>query len=302
MEFERVSIILDSRETQLRDELVNNKVEFSTEQLPVGDILFIKGKEKILLCERKTAGDLYSSILSRRYSEQRERLKSSGIMTLYILEGYKPTCFPNSTFRNEISVIGGALENLVLYHGISILPTLSVAHTAKVVANIAGKLQKKSPGDGDSENPIIAIFSQRKEKIMERIHEHQLLLIPGVSPHIARTIASKFPTVRSLIAAYDNAPDRSSAENLLAEIQLDKKRLGKILSKRIHDVYNDVPNEKGNDLFPLFPKVTLEPMEEKDKVKVASGKKKVPSKKSVKQTNFPKIAQGTKEQPTNEEQ
>lgn len=246
----KVQIVLDSRENHLKENFDLGKVEYISEQLPVGDVLFrhLDGRT-LLICERKTASDMYSSIISGRYAEQRERLKVTGVKICYILESYKD----NKVFRaNELNVVTGALENLVLYHNIPILPTFSVPHTAKVIQNIASKLNKNDispsplistssssdvPKIGDVGAPVVAVITQRKDKMMEHMLEHQLLLIPGVSVSTAKLIADRYPSVRSLITAYDGLLTDSEKWNMLADISLGKKKLGKVLSRRIYSVY-----------------------------------------------------------------
>jgi len=256
----KISVVLDSRETHLKTELTNLGIEFSTEQLAVGDVVF-KDNQGVLLfiCERKTTSDLQSSIMSGRYAEQRERLnltKSQGVKVAYILENYTSSSFvatsPLFKSKNATSssaphpAVSGALENLVLYHNIYILPTLSTKHTAKAIGNIQKKLSEKSmqPMNAlavDASAVFVPpVLVQRKEKVMDNIFYQQLLLIPGVSITVAKVIIATYSSIRSLTNAYDALDTAVKKENMLADLSLGKKRLGKILSKRIYGIYNDV--------------------------------------------------------------
>lgn len=243
-------LIIDSREQQLKTELYKINSTFFTEQLPVGDIIYarqyscecgedIHPKRNILfICERKTMSDLYSSILSGRYAEQRERLKSSGVKIAYILEGNLNVSLfnPGKNSSPKMTILG-ALENMILYHNIYILPTTSVEHTANSINNIRKKLETKEMVTGVDAASIVSL-TPRKDKIMNNIYENQLLLIPGVSIKVAKTILETYPTIRSLIDAYDSKIIQKEKELLLAELHVGKKKLGKVLSIRIYEVYN----------------------------------------------------------------
>jgi crossover junction endonuclease MUS81 len=67
--------------------------------------------------------------------------------------------------------------------------------------------------------------------------------IPGVSSAIAIKIAEKYPTVRSLLEAYQAGIDIASRENLLADIILtetdkQRRRIGNVISKRVYEYIN----------------------------------------------------------------
>jgi len=245
-----VELVIDSRETQLKLLLSRIGCPYRVEQLPIGDVMFVQSftctcheQVHLLLCERKTMSDLYSSITSGRYAEQRERLKTSGVKICYLVESYMPNAISpllNSTGRKLADIsrtVGGALENLVLYHNIFILPTLSTEHTAKTLNSIKDKLAKKSISEPGSASVSISL-TPRKDKVMENIHENQLMLIPGVSATVVKEILKKYPTVKSLFTAYGSLEDDERRKSLLADIVVGKKRLGKVLSTRIYDVYN----------------------------------------------------------------
>lgn len=258
-----MQLILDSRETFLNDELLHIGCPFTTRQLPVGDVVFQISNEMneideetdqpgeksnsvpVLICERKTGNDFLCSIKGGRYSEQRERLKpliNSGVKIVYIVEGYhelnKTSVFNpllSKTKATDLAIVGGAIENLILYHDIYVLPTLSTAHTAKTLYNILKKLEKE-PLHTTISVPIT--LTPKKEKILDNIHEQQMLLIPGVSPTVVKAIRERYPTLRSLIKAYDEMNNEIERETMLSEISLGKRKLGKVLSKRIHDIYS----------------------------------------------------------------
>lgn len=231
-----VDIVLDAREVMVKAQLDLLNAQYKTEQLVIGDIIFKKDDNTLLICERKTAEDLYSSIISGRYREQRARLKASGCKICYIIENLR------NVNDKHLVLITGALENLVIEHNIYILPTLSVAHTAKCIVNIKNKytklqLEKPICDVSNAEPSIVAIFTQKKTKMLEHIHEHQLILIPGVSTKSAKVIAEIYPTAKSLVDMYNSIKDTKGKMNLLADLSLGNRKLGKVLSERIYSVY-----------------------------------------------------------------
>jgi len=244
---EKVVIVLDCREIHVKKELENLSIKHSVQQLHVGDIVFKDAQtDKLLLvCERKTHADLYSSIISGRFSEQRERLKNCNAKVVYILENYNSQLYNNgsplvksSKNADKGKVVSGALENLILQHNMYILPTHSAKHTAQSLGSIKGKLEKGLTDSSSSPSALPATVStQRKHKIMDNIFHHQLLLISGISPEIAAIILQHYPTVHDLFKAYEKCTSMEQQERLLENIPLEKRRLGKVISKRIHDVY-----------------------------------------------------------------
>ena len=81
-----MNLILDCREKKLCDYLSALKINYTTESLPLGDIIIKNNDGKtIVLFERKTLNDLLSSISDGRYEEQSFRLLESGLEKTYLL-------------------------------------------------------------------------------------------------------------------------------------------------------------------------------------------------------------------------
>jgi ERCC4-type nuclease len=202
-------IILDSRESFLKMEIKDDTL-FECKQLHVWD-------------------DLYSSIISKRFAEQRERLKETRVMSkncivIYIIEGKKKA--------NYKKIVDGALENLILFHNISVMYTGNPKETMELLLKIHDKvLKKKCDTDKGFEDSCL-IQVVRKSKISENIFLHQLALIPGVSVNIAKKITDIYPKITNLVDAFSEF-----GNEILYDIQINKRKLGKILSKRIHDIY-----------------------------------------------------------------
>ena len=253
-----VRLVIDCRETALVKELLSIGCAHQTKQLPVGDIIFQKvfncecgdaheRSYSLFILERKTVSDFYSSILSGRYAEQRNRLKATGVKVAYVVEGYTQTKLSplvSSAFVKKDSLIvavNGAIENLVLHHNIFVLPTFSIDGTAKMLSSILKKITEKGitemPRNSVSPNGPSGEVAKRGAKVMEEIFLHQLMLIQGVSESVAKLITAKYPKVKDLIEAYNKLDDADKRKSMLAGIMVGKKRLGKIVSARIYEVY-----------------------------------------------------------------
>lgn len=239
-----IEIVLDSHEAHLKNEFIKSGTEFSTEQLAVSDIAF-RNKESgeiLLICERKTMSDLYSSIISGRFREQRDRLQQTNLKICYILENFvennKFLFLNNGTTKwKKLAVISGAIENLVLYHNIFILPTLSLKSTAQTIQNIRTKLEKQQQQPSNL-STTTSLLPVRKTKIMDNIFMNQLLVITGVSEAIAHAIFEQYTSVKHLVDAYSSLNSEKEREELLANIKVGKRRIGPVLSARICSVYN----------------------------------------------------------------
>lgn len=219
-----VVLVVDARETRVIAQLELRNILFITEQLPVGDFIFKKGDTVLAIIERKTHSDFCSSVSSGRFREQRERLKqyaldNQGVVTILLLEGLDelpPSCL-------------GTLENLVLYHKLSILPTMNIQTTAQVLEHMIKKLEVALPHD----NLVVSTVGvSRGVKLGENIFQHQLALVQGVSLKVAGNISEKYDNCKKLITALEE-----SGPLLLQDIVVGKRKLGKVVSTRIHSVF-----------------------------------------------------------------
>lgn len=253
------TLTLDSRESYLKRELESiNNLEFTTSQLDIGDLI-ISNKSFTFIFERKTWSDLYSSIVSSRFREQRSRLlmvKSNQCFIFYIIEG------ENKLDSKKTNITKGAIENLMLFHNIPIFYTDSVKHTALKVEKWFTKIQKQKweklennddndndDNDNKNNNKIIKISPsqliipqsvKKKYNITTNMFFHQLNLIPGISSNISERIVKEYPTVFSLISKYIEIKDVKERELLLSNIQLDSRKLGKVLSSRIYTTFTNL--------------------------------------------------------------
>ena len=87
-----LELIYDSRELKLKELFNASKpdyIELKESYLDLGDIIFKHNNNEVLVIERKTLSDLYSSIQDGRYKEQKIRLMSqyNREQIVYLIEG-----------------------------------------------------------------------------------------------------------------------------------------------------------------------------------------------------------------------
>ena len=148
-------IKIDYREKELQDKLsyyisfipAFRNIKVISENLPIGDIIVTDNNEDILIIERKTVGDLMSSIKDGRYEEQTYRLNGNKVHNhniIYLIEGdinklnmnmFKDVKIEKLTFYS-------AIFSLNYYKGFSVIRTLSIDETALFICNSTVKLMK----------------------------------------------------------------------------------------------------------------------------------------------------------------
>ena len=144
------SLIIDYRESQLKQHFESldfskdknlKKVNLKIENLDLGDIIIKKNEEIILIIERKTLQDLYSSINDGRYKEQKVRLKSNfkDYQIVYIIEESN-TKFITKKFNNVQSIIDGAIINSIFRDNLKVLRTKSVDETITYIKTLLKKI------------------------------------------------------------------------------------------------------------------------------------------------------------------
>jgi ERCC4-type nuclease len=146
-----MKIIIDNREHQLYDTCYSillgkpnaSSINLSKEVLPLGDILLRTDEDKdILLIERKTFSDLFSSIKDGRYEEQSYRLlHSSGLMPhsiIYLLEGVLSQL--HSPIEKKI--LYSTITSLNYFKGFSVQRSSCVRETAEWLIQMGEKIEK----------------------------------------------------------------------------------------------------------------------------------------------------------------
>ncbi|CAG9533362.1 unnamed protein product [Cercopithifilaria johnstoni] len=217
----QIILIIDNRESantrkfqQMCNLFQKKGIFYEMRSLSVGDYLWIMrmcdGTEMVLdtIVERKTLDDLRSSIVQRRYEEQKRRLISVGIPNIvYILEG--------STVSEpalEQALVTTHIENrFLVYH------TSDVKHTSLVLSKIAERLIRKvtvQELSGMSFEKFQKTSKKTQCRSVKDVFLRQLVVCPQISVRKASLIVDRFPSFATLAGFYASLPKQHRATAL----------------------------------------------------------------------------------------
>lgn len=231
-----VKVIIDSRESKLK-EILMGEADFEFQNLDIGDIIFKKDDKTILVVERKTESDLYSSIRDGRYKEQKLRLTSSYSLNqiLYLIEESK------NKFKINESIVKGAIINMTFRDNIKIIFSKNLIETSEYIRMLKKKIEKtpeffiKIQEEKSETSYLDTVKVAKKDNMTPKLcNIVQLSQIPGVSKQTAETIINKYGSLTNLITEY-NKLDKDKAIPMLKEIKLANRKVGPVLSKRIYE-------------------------------------------------------------------
>lgn len=247
-------LIIDYRENKIINIIKKyDKVNYEIKNLDIGDFIFEKDDNQILIIERKTIDDLYSSIIDGRYKEQKLRLINNYPISkiIYIIEN----TIENKTNSHQ-KIIYGSIINTLLRDNIKILRSENINETINYLYVLYKKINdiqqyQISDSSNDSNtndnldknnfdinsNYLNTIKIKKKDNMTpESCQIIQLSQIPGVSINISKCIMSEYKTIRNLIKNLEEN------ENILENLQLTSntgktRKLGPKLSKRIFEFF-----------------------------------------------------------------
>jgi ERCC4-type nuclease len=210
-------------------------LEIIVESLPLGDVILSDGNSEKIIIERKSLGDLSSSIKDGRYEEQSYRLQGLSHHNhniIYLIEGdiNKMNAFNSFKESMDKTTLYSAMVSLNYYKGFSVLRSMNIEESALMICNMAYKLNKSPEKAGFYSNAPLAsnntttteitptvvtvvtdndepqsycnvIKKVKKENITpENIGEIMLCQIPGISSTSAVAIMKEFKTMQKLIS------------------------------------------------------------------------------------------------------
>jgi len=226
---------LDTRESELISLLPNATVK----ALPIADIWVGVGEDGVvkeggIVIERKSIRDFEASILDGRYREQRGRILSycqeHKTQPLYILEGD----LSSGTGRLEKKALMKFLNRLVFHYQLPVLQTGSVRETAELVQHLM---------DQWTEDPTSLQRTTELIKVSDGIHVQKkanaadpkqfaiacLAQCPGVSVKMAEALITALGTLKAVMEADTKQ---------LAEIKVGSRKVGPVVSGRLHGILN----------------------------------------------------------------
>ena len=233
-------MIIDNREKDLIDLLNEKQIQFQTENLELGDILFKLDNNDILLIERKTVDDLMASIKDGRYREQKLRLlkkQNEGTHIFYLIEG-------SLLYNKNKDTLYSAILNTLMRDNIKIIFTGLIDETVSYLLKIESKLdfyknnnQENNidkNNNGENNKYLNTIKTCKKENLTKEIcFQAMLKQIPGVSSLCAESISKIYPSMNDLLKKYNEFENEDDKKNLLCDIMINKRKIGKKLSEKI---------------------------------------------------------------------
>lgn len=223
------------------------------QRLDIGDAHLTVAEGRRIVVERKTFNDFVASLRDKRYNEQkirlmaeRERSFEAGVPfnIVYVIEGRSVPGWDAKTAHMPNNQPLAALTKMAVRDGIAVLYTATPADTARQIAYLykAGCDLAKGGFNSQAKAHMVAASgyaatcgSTNKHKAAEASGTQIMLAtVNGCSGATAQAISERFPSVASLVRAYDEAGP-AAAERLLADILLpNKRRLGPALSARVY--------------------------------------------------------------------
>lgn len=252
-----VCIVVDKREPSAvfqnisSDAAAGNRPVFTCHSavLPIGDYaIYDQNGKPAVLIERKTWGDLGSSFKDRRSGDQGIRMmagcKVADVRPIYLIESQQ-VCEWEKKPKGISNKLLDCCVNRYVLDGIGVIRTANVSHTINVLQWLAKRVSEgKLSGFGSAEISVKGSLNEIKFKkgdnlTTDRVYKNMLQCVHGMSRDKADAVASKFPTMRSLAAAYAGVPNtshkRKRGELLVSDLKLSG--IGPQLSKRIFALF-----------------------------------------------------------------
>jgi ERCC4-type nuclease len=273
-----LEILIDYRENKLKGlfdkHIFKDKKQtpqITYENLDVGDIIIKKDGKLLLIFERKSIPDLYSSINDGRYKEQKIRLINNFPLrnVVYIIENAN-TQFLEKKFKNFKSIVNGAIINSIFRDKIRVIKTNDINQTFEYLITIIKKIynnfdffkdlikleedqiaesnntttESNNTTTEPKDNAYLETIKIKKSDNNDprKCNIAQMSHIPGVSIKIASCVLTKYKSLYNLILEYSRCNSEDKKEKLLKDLQFEiannkVRKIGPVISKRIYNYY-----------------------------------------------------------------
>jgi ERCC4-type nuclease len=249
-----MEIVIDNREGKLIGKFEEKKeTKFSVCQLDIGDFLIKRNDEVVIVIERKTLGDLYSSIHDGRYKEQKLRIKSNfkTHQIVYLIEGTMRE-YNKKYLKNFKSIVNGAVINTMYRDSIRCIKTSNLDESYDILLGLSKKIHKNpeffsgevtANKSVDIEEYISAIKIKKKENMTPKnCGILQLCHIPGVSKNMSICIIENYGSVRKIIEKLLEQPETERGSMLKSFMYKSSdsepaktRKIGPVVSNRIYE-------------------------------------------------------------------
>ena len=223
-----MELIIDNRETKIKNILNGDNIKY--ENLDIADIHVKNNGSTVLLIERKTNSDMQSSLIDGRYKEQKNRMLSTGIPILYILEG---DSFLHTINPSPIEKAQQTIElDLCFSNKTQFIRTKNVedtSHFLLLCMAYFGKIPNTQPVESLDED----FLCKKRTKCVteENILKIMLCQIPGVSIKTANAISLYYKA--SPFGFFSKLTNHANMIDTIAEITTGSKKIGKTLANKI---------------------------------------------------------------------
>jgi len=240
------TIKIDAREHKLIDLFgaLDPPIPYKTDNLDIGDIVFYRGDERVVVIERKALSDLASSINGERYRNQKIRLKTLDCPVIYLIEGTEATL---DDPRVQMDKLYSSWAGIMLRDKMYVLRAFDLAETCALVVKLYSRAQEfklGAPGVNaaplDPQTEYLKTIKLNKKSNITPENSFTLLLaqIPGISVTMAEKIRAEYPSMHRLIMHYESL-EPTQRSTALKDISLGARKLGKVASEKIYrHLYN----------------------------------------------------------------
>ena len=196
-------MIVDDREHDLITRLRAENATFEVRRLPLGDVMY-EHNGTTCIVERKRADDFAASITDGRWREQKARLKESGAIVIYLIEG---SLYHQSKPPETLS---SAIWNTMLRDKMWVIQTRGIEDTTLHLLTLEKKIGHTIQGG----TGVTSLLSKRKRKV-DNAFQLMLMSVPKVSERVASAIVARWSTLREL---------QQQLEKELRNVQVTAKR------------------------------------------------------------------------------
>jgi ERCC4-type nuclease len=224
-------------------------LEFTKENLELGDITLEVNNKTIILIERKKMPDLSNSLYDGRYKEQKKRIKEAlhpNVRKIYLIEG-------NSFFKTKLNkkTLDGIKINTMLRDNLHIVHVKNFQETIEFIINIykrIGKYAKElyaeldtsSVGDNVKDNNSyseVCNINKKKNLTPEVYKIIQFQQIPKVSNAVAKLIVQEVGSIKDILLKYKSDEEINIVKKSITELKFGEKmrRIGPKLAQTIID-------------------------------------------------------------------
>ena len=237
------------------DESYKDYVEFKS--LNCGDILLLNNDIPVVLIERKQVRDLATCLSSKSYKEQKIRMlkyksENPQVELVYLVEEFiledkddlKTIVNPSAPLkhRKNVQTLLSAIVSTMFRDNFKVMITQGLGGTVAFIERIYAKypsygIELQNRQDDMNLEYLKTVKTVKKDNITpSNWFILSLQQIPGMSAVKAQCVSEVYSSFGKLLEAYADLETEKEKETLLKDLQLNNRKLGPVLSKRIYNM------------------------------------------------------------------